>query len=126
MSMIGKMLRLKMRRLAWQARRFDVDDALGFAGLRRRRDAIDLVLPMIGVVVAGAFVGATIAHLFAPSSGRKLRADMERKINGLRDRYLPEGGQGGDLGRAAGEVVGNAARAAGDVANNLRNEVERL
>lgn len=105
MQDIRKMQRLAMRR----ANEFDVDGILGRLGLERRRGVLDFALPMLGVLAAGAIVGATVALLFAPSSGRRLRQDMEHKMNRLRDRYLPEHRGGNAAEGEEGAGVGSAA-----------------
>ena len=76
----------KMRR----AMDFDVDDVLELVGLARRRSAIDMIVPMIGVLAAGVAVGAGLGLLLAPSSGRQLRRDAGGKMHEMRERLRGE------------------------------------
>jgi hypothetical protein len=69
---------------------FDVDDVLELIGLARRRSAIGMIAPMIGLLAAGVAIGAGIGLFLAPSSGRQLRRDAEHKMNDLRERLKHE------------------------------------
>ncbi len=73
---------------------FDANDILNMLGLEKAHTSVDFVMPTLGILAAGAIVGAGIALLFAPSSGKRLRADatqkLNKKINDLKERYLPE------------------------------------
>ncbi|NVB37059.1 YtxH domain-containing protein [Pseudenhygromyxa sp. WMMC2535] len=51
--------------------RLDIARALGVAPRPR-----DYILPALGVLTAGAVIGAGVALLFAPKSGVKLREDI--------------------------------------------------
>jgi hypothetical protein len=52
----------------------------------------DYLMPAIGILAVGMLAGAGVALLFAPTSGKKLREEMEHKISGLRSRLmLPQG-----------------------------------
>jgi hypothetical protein len=61
---------------------FHLDDALGWLGLERKPSSWSVVLPALGLITVSAAVGAAVALLLAPSSGRKLRA---RLSDGLAD-----------------------------------------
>lgn len=52
-------------------------------GLQEKRNATDVVLPMIGVFGAGLAVGATLGLLFAPKRGDALRHDLRHSIEDL-------------------------------------------
>ncbi len=52
----------------------------------------DYIAPAAGLLTVGMLAGAGIALLFAPTSGKKLREDMENKISDLRSRFLLEEG----------------------------------
>ena len=52
----------------------------------------DYLAPSAGLIAIGILAGAGIALLFAPTSGKKLREDMESKISDLRSRFLLEEG----------------------------------
>jgi hypothetical protein len=66
----------------------DKDDVLGLLGLEtRQRVPIELWL---GTFAAGLLVGAGVALLLAPTSGRELRADLKSRIPNLPDGRLDE------------------------------------
>jgi hypothetical protein len=69
---------------------FDVDDVLDLMGLERRRSAIGIILPMLGVLAAGVAVGAGLGLFLAPTSGRQLRREAEGKVNDIRERLRGE------------------------------------
>ena len=59
---------------------FHLDDALALIGLERKPSSSSQILPTIGLVAVSAAIGAAIALLLAPSSGRKLRARLSDGI----------------------------------------------
>jgi hypothetical protein len=66
----------------------DIDDGLlEMMGLARRRQAIGLVLPAIGLLIAGGAIGAGLGLVFAPASGRRMREQVEERVGRLRDRF---------------------------------------
>ncbi len=67
-------------------RQYDLDDGLRLIGLARRRSMIGLFLPAIGLLAAGAAIGAGVGLAFAPSSGRRLRQDVGGRFDQLRER----------------------------------------
>lgn len=79
-SLIGAQQAVKV------ARRFEADDLLGLVGLQRRRSAVQMILPAIGLVSLGAAVGAGAALLIAPSSGAELRQRLSERVDKLTDR----------------------------------------
>lgn len=68
------------------ARKFGVDDLLGFVGLQRRPAAAQLILPAIGLASLGAVVGAGAALLMAPSTGANLRQRLSERADQLTDK----------------------------------------
>ena len=58
----------------------NLERLLGELGLEKRRTTGDFVLPAIGVFAAGAIVGGVIGLLLAPSSGRELRSEIEKRL----------------------------------------------
>jgi hypothetical protein len=69
---------------------YDIEDALHLLGLSRRRSAVSIIVPALGLLAAGAAIGAGIGLAFAPSSGRRFREDMGGRIDHLRERVKRE------------------------------------
>ena len=61
------------------------EDIIRALGLQTRRTNGD-VMPSIALFGAGMLVGAGLALLFAPSSGRELREELGERAAELRDR----------------------------------------
>ena len=79
-SLIGAQQAVKV------ARKFEINDLLGYIGLQRHRSATSDILPAIGLVTLGAAVGAGVALLVAPSSGVVLRKRLSERVDKLTDR----------------------------------------
>jgi hypothetical protein len=62
------------------------DDVLAALGLERRRSSVDVVLPAAGLFLAGLMVGAGVALLVAPKSGRETRRELKGKATDLSHR----------------------------------------
>jgi len=67
------------------------DELLSNAGLRTRSTTTEDVLMGLGMFGAGILVGAGIALMFAPKSGRELRQDLSERASELRDEYIGGG-----------------------------------
>jgi hypothetical protein len=52
---------------------------------------VDLLAPAIGILAIGLAAGASVAFLFAPSSGEKLREQIQSKLTGARSKLLAQG-----------------------------------
>ena len=65
---------------------YGVGDLLGTVGLERRRTAMDRLLPALGWIGVGTAIGAGVALLWAPSSGRELRAKMSEQLDHAKER----------------------------------------
>jgi hypothetical protein len=61
------------------------EDIIRALGLQTRRSNGDVV-PSVALFGAGLLVGAGLALLFAPSSGRELREELGERAAELRDR----------------------------------------
>lgn len=59
----------------------NLERLLGQLGLEKRRTAGDFLLPALGVFAAGALVGGVLGLLFAPSTGRELRSEIDKKLH---------------------------------------------
>ena len=55
-------------------------------GLQARRSSAGDVVPSVALFGAGLLVGAGLALLFAPTSGRELREELGERAAELRDR----------------------------------------
>jgi hypothetical protein len=81
---------------------------LGGIGLNRRRRFAALAISAIGMVAFGAALGASMGLAFAPSSGRKLRADVSDKFGQLRERVRREQKIEGQTEQREAEARANA------------------
>jgi hypothetical protein len=75
---------------------YDMADVLALAGLARRPTMLEAILPAVGLIAVGAVVGAGLGLLFAPESGRLLRADVrqgvETRVGQLKERAMSDKG----------------------------------
>jgi hypothetical protein len=78
----------------------DGDELLSMLGLARRRSAFLMVLPAVGMFLAGGAIGAGLGLIFAPSSGRRMRQSVEERVGQLRNKF--RNSTGGDIGTAQG------------------------
>jgi hypothetical protein len=72
----------------------------------QRAGLSDFAMPALGILAVGLLAGAGIALMVAPTTGKKLREDMERMMGDLRSRFiLPQGdeniGRRNNLGQKA-------------------------
>ena len=86
---------------------------------RGRRDDSGLSTQLTCFAI-GATVGAVVALLFAPKSGRELREDLADATRKGVDRARETGSQ---LSARAGEVYGTASARAGELAASARDAV---
>jgi gas vesicle protein len=87
---------------------------------RRRRDA-DMATQLTCFAL-GATVGAVVALLFAPKSGRELREDLADATRKGVDRARETGSQ---VSTRAGDYYGSAAARAGELAQTAREAASR-
>lgn len=76
---------LLTRKIGALASGIELNDLLRPLGLTRRRSHVAETLLTLG---AGIAVGGTAALLFAPSSGKEMRARVAKKLNGQIDEVL--------------------------------------
>ncbi len=69
-----------------------LDAVLDKIGLQQKRTGASLILPVVGIFAAGALVGGLLGLLFAPRSGRALRAQIKDKVGHVRGRVQEEMG----------------------------------
>lgn len=65
---------------------YGVSDLLSTVGLERRRSTMDRLLPALGLIGLGTAIGAGVALLWAPSSGREMRAKMTEQLDRAKER----------------------------------------
>lgn len=85
---------------------------LGSMGLQRRPSTFSRVTTGVGLIAAGAVVGAGVALLLSPSSGAQNRAMIAKRFRALR--------------RDAGEVVDEVGTRAQDVAHDVENRARTI
>jgi hypothetical protein len=56
------------------------DDVLAALGLERRRGTMGYLLPAVGYFAAGLAVGAGVALLVTPKSGRQMRRELGDRV----------------------------------------------
>ncbi|MDX2165778.1 MAG: YtxH domain-containing protein [Deltaproteobacteria bacterium] len=78
------------------------DDLIKLAGLQRQSRGGDL-LPGMALFGAGLLVGAGLALLLAPTSGRELREEIGERAADLKDRVGAAAEQAADAVSAAAE-----------------------
>ena len=62
------------------------DEIIRALGLHARRSTGSEMVPSLALFGAGVLVGAGLALLFAPSSGRELREELSERAAELKDR----------------------------------------
>ena len=67
-------------------RGFGTDEMLAALGLERRRSLFDVALPAAGLFFAGLAIGAGVAFLVAPRTGRDTRRALKGKATDLSHR----------------------------------------
>lgn len=92
-----------------EVRNFSADDVLHALGLERKRSAASKMMPMIGIFGAGLLVGAGIALLLSPKSGREVRDAIGGAVNKMRQRDT-EGYDGGEARGGTGPSAGANGR----------------
>ena len=55
------------------------------------RDIGDYLAPAVGILALGMLAGASVALLFAPTTGKRLREEMENRLVELRSRLMLRG-----------------------------------
>ena len=76
-------------------RGYDIDDALAPRSVSSATFGDGIFLPAIGLLAAGAAIGAGIGLALAPSSGRRLRQDIGGRLDQLRERVKREAQKSG-------------------------------
>ncbi|HVU00714.1 MAG TPA: YtxH domain-containing protein [Polyangiaceae bacterium] len=91
------------------ARGISSDTMLAALGLERRRDFLERMAPAVGLFVAGAAVGAGVALLLAPKSGREMRRDIQGGVKKFGRAMADEATDVADQVRATISDAGNRA-----------------
>jgi hypothetical protein len=64
----------------------NTDDLIRLIGLQRQRTASDALLPSMALFGAGLLVGAGLALLLAPTTGKQLRDELGERAADIKDR----------------------------------------
>lgn len=78
-------------------RKMDTDQVLGLIGLETKRSPSDALLTGLGTFSLGVLVGAGVALLLAPKSGRELRKDLGDKLQTVTEKPIGNGKSLADL-----------------------------
>lgn len=97
-------------------RHIDVDDVVGLVGLRRKRSSLET----IALVGGGVLLGAGIAMLIAPVSGRKARTMIRGFFQDAGNRAKDEALE---VQEKAGELTGKVKEKASEVAGEVKEKV---
>jgi len=82
-------------------RSFSPDDLLTALGLERRRSSAEKMLPMIGIFGAGLLVGAGVALMLSPKTGREMRDVIGGAVSKFTSREgQPATDSGGEANRS--------------------------
>ena len=88
-----------------------------------RQDNSGMLKGLIIGLLAGGAAGALVALLYAPKSGRELRADIKEKADGLMDgaeEYLSAAKS------RAGEIVSDAKKRSDQLITEAKNKADSL
>jgi len=85
-GMVGQGLAIRYPELVKAVEGLNLDDALGVVGVERKSSSLSHFLPALGLITISAAIGAGIALLLAPSSGRRLRARLADGIDDAKHR----------------------------------------
>lgn len=77
---------LGVRQVVRSVQDMRLNDVLGTIGLQRRRSTLDHVLPALGWIGLGTAIGAGVALVLAPSSGKELRARVSHELGEVKSR----------------------------------------
>jgi hypothetical protein len=74
------------RQLARSIQGLEMNDVLAPVGLERRRSTLDRVLPAAAWLGLGTILGAGVALLLAPRSGKETRARVTEQLDEAKER----------------------------------------
>ena len=84
-----------------EVRNFSPDDILHALGLEKKRSSAEKMLPMIGIFGAGLLVGAGVALLLSPKTGREIREAIGGTVSKYTSREAAEAGSQTGMGGSA-------------------------
>lgn len=79
----------------------DTEDLLGYLGLTTQRSSTDMFAATTGAFTLGLVVGAAVALLYAPRSGRETRRDVGERLTSVKDRVAEAITPAADAARTA-------------------------
>lgn len=88
-----------------ELRNLDKNDILKALGLETQRNSSEMVLPVLGIFIAGAITGLAAGLLVAPKSGEQLRADMMGTAEEARDQVKQKADSAKDYAKDAAHKV---------------------
>lgn len=77
---------LEVKRMMRGMSNIEPNDLLHRVGLERQRSTMEVVLPAVGFLVAGAALGAGLAILFTPSTGAQVRGKIAKAATAAKGR----------------------------------------
>ena len=95
-----------------EVRGFNPEDILTAMGLEKRRSSAEKMLPMIGIFGAGLLVGAGVAMLLSPKTGREVREAIGGAVGGAVSRFTTQTEQGGEAMRGTAGAAGQTGAGA--------------
>jgi len=101
------------------ARSMSTDDLLEALGLEKKRGFLGLALPAAGIFAAGAAIGAGVALLLAPKSGREFQRQLKSSAKDLTQRI-------GATAESVAEEVRNTLGVGSEEDSSKKNESSRL
>jgi hypothetical protein len=89
----GPMLQDMLKDKMTSMKSASAEDLLAALGLERRRSVFEILGTHAAILMTGLILGAGIALLLAPKSGRALRQEIKTKASDLADRIGEKAGE---------------------------------
>lgn len=92
-----------------ELRNLDKNDVLKALGLEPQRSSAEMVLPVLGIFIAGVITGLSAGLMVAPKSGEQLRSDMLGTADEARGQVKQKADQARDYAKDAAHKVSEKA-----------------